>query len=409
MTAFESLPHPGERRVALRVTPAAERKIRQGHPWVWRDSVTRVTGDETNADLGVVFDDNRRFLAVGLWDPTSAIAFRLLHAGEPRTVDTDFFAERLLDAGLRRDALAGETTTTAWRMVHGENDQLPGLVVDRYEDVLVIRLDTAAWLGHLRSIVPLLIDLTDASTVVLRSSRRVQHNLPASLTSGTALVGATPAEPVQFLENGLRFEADVVAGQKTGHFLDQRDNRRLVRGLSEHGDVLDVFCNSGGFGVHAAHGGARSVHFVDASPWAVESAHHHFDLNSASFGHCATTGHVGDAFEHLQSLRNEKRSFDLVIIDPPSFAPNAGAVDAARRSYRRLVRLGASVVRTGGILMQCSCSSRIDAQDFTQLVSAAIADSGRRATAPLVTGHAVDHPIGFPEGAYLKAVISTLD
>jgi 23S rRNA (cytosine1962-C5)-methyltransferase len=396
------------RRLAVRVTADAVRQLRRGHPWLFAGSITGVKGDGKPGDLAVVFDDRRRFVAIGLYDPTSPIRVRLLHHGGPMPIDEGFWAGRI-DASLERRApLVARGDTTAYRCVHGENDGLPGLVVDRYESTLVLKVYTAAWLTHLPVIVDVLRQRLAPDRVLLRFGRTVDEGDRAGLVEGTALVGAVPEHPVPFLENGLRMEADVVRGQKTGHFLDQRDNRRLLRRYTAGTDVLDVFSCTGGFSLHAAAGGARSVHSVDAAAGALATGRRNLALNGhlPEVGACRHDSTTGDAFEVLGRLAHDGVRFDVVVIDPPSFAARRSSVDRALHAYGRLTDLGLAVVRPGGLLLQASCSSRIDEATFVELVR-------RRAAAARVgldelhrTGHPVDHPVGFPEGAYLKALFA---
>jgi len=403
------LPEPSTDRVAVHVTRDALRQIKGGHPWVWSQSIQRTNKPGAVGDLAVVFDDDRKFVGIGLWDPHAAIPVRLLHTGAPQQIDTDFFTARLVEALDRRRALEQDPSTTGYRLVHGENDQLPGLVVDRYDRSLVVKLDTAAWIPHLGHVVPLLIDLVDAERVVLRSSRSAEKSLPPSLASGTTIHGDAPQAPVRFHENGLVFQADLVHGQKTGFFLDQRDNRQLVAAQARDGDVLDLFCNSGGFSVHAAVGGARSVHSVDLSAHAIAATATHLLLNEDQIGnHVACTQQVADAFDAIDMLRRGRRRFDLVIVDPPSFAPNNDAVPAAENAYRRLASAAAELVHDGGWFFQASCSSRIDNTQFYDIVHEGITEADRTAGQSIRTSHAVDHPIGFVHGSYLKAVLTQL-
>ena len=225
---------PGARRVAVRVTKDALRRIRGGHPWVFDGSVTSVRPEGRTGDLAVIFDDRRRFRAIGLYDPASPIRVKVLHQGEPTPVDGDFFERQLRTALERRAPLVASDHTTGYRWVSGENDGLPGLVVDRYADTIVVKVYTAAWFPHLTPVVGAISRVVDADRVVLRLARSVEPPdsplFDCPLVDGAALLGDLPDGPVRFLEHGLRFEADVVHGQKTGHFLDKRDNRLLVRG-----------------------------------------------------------------------------------------------------------------------------------------------------------------------------------
>ena len=407
LDSTEAVPDPALERVAVHVTSDALRQVRSGHPWVWDRSITRTSKPGKAGDLAVIFDDKRRFAAIGLWDPHAPIAVRVLHSGNPREISEDFFTERLVTAVDRRRQLEDDGDTTGYRLVHGENDGLPGLVIDRYDTTLVVKLDTAAWLPHLPLLLPQAVSLADAERVVLRASRRIAAELTAPLTDGATIIGEPPAGPIRFLENGLLFEADVERGQKTGHFLDQRDNRRLIGSQCADADVLDVFCNTGGFSVYAAAGGARSVHSIDISRYAVEATTRHIELNREILGFAAThTGHVADAFDAMAELAERHVLFDVVIVDPPSFAPNSISLPSARRAYRRLTTLAAQLISPGGRLLQASCSSRLEAPEFYALVNDGLADAQCRATKVVRTNHALDHPIGFAHGAYLKAVFA---
>lgn len=403
------LPELSDERLAVNVTPDALRHVRAGHPWIWDGSIEKISRQGRSGELAVIFDDRRKFAAIGMFDPDSPIAIRVLHQGSPSTIDADFFSERLLAALARRQPLIDRGDTTAYRLVHGENDGLPGLVVDRYLNTLVLRLDTAMWLPHLPSIVPQLLELTDINDVVLRTSRRIEAMLPEGIHDGMALVGTLPKGPIRFRENGLVFEADVIKGQKTGHFLDQRNNREMVAARTRDASVLDVFCNTGGFSVNAAAAGARQIHSIDSSPHAIDATSHHMELNRRELDFSAEhTVQVADAFEAMGELVDRRATFDVVIVDPPSFAPNTSALPAARQAYRRLTALAIDLLGAGGTLFQASCSSRIDELDFHDLVADEIDAAGFKATNVIRTSHALDHPITFEQGGYLKATLIDL-
>lgn len=404
--ALDDLPRPSERRVAARVTKDALRQIRGGSPWLYDGSISSVSHEGAPGDLAVVFDDQRDFAAIGLWDPTSPIRVKVLHVGRPRTIDGEFWRDRLGAALDRRSGLLADESTDAYRLVHGENDGFPGLIVDQYHRTLVVKIYTAAWFAHLRDVVAALRDRTEPERIVLRFGRSVAGGETFGLSDGDTIVGAAPVGPVLFRERGLVLEADVERGQKTGHFLDQRDNRALVRSMAAGLDVLDVFASTGGFSVSAAVGGARSVHLVDQSAPAIETAERNLRHNRhiPEVRRCATHSTVGDAFEVLARLAERDERFDLVIVDPPSFASNQAAVPRALAAYARLTRLALAVTKPGGTLVQCSCSSRVTADDFGQAVLAAAASAGRDVHLTRRTSHAVDHPIGFEHGEYLKAV-----
>lgn len=413
------------RRVSVRLTRDAQRQVRGGHPWVFDASITGTSHEGEPGDLAVLFDDKRRFLAIGLWDPSSPIRVRVLHRGRPRPIDDAFWHEQLGAALARRAglaALAAQGVTTAYRAVHGENDGLPGLVIDRYDRTWVIRLDTAAWAPHLPAVLDglqtLAADLPGASggapweRVVLRSSRQARTGLVAiGLADGVMLAGDPPEGPIAFRENGLAFAADVVRGQKTGHFLDQRDNRARVGALAGGARVLDVFSCTGGFTVHAAAGGAAAVHSVDASPHAVAEVAANLGRNHdrPAVATCRATAAVGDAFDLMAGLDEAGTRYDVVVVDPPSFASKQADVPRALGAYRRLTTLALPLLVPGGVLVQSSCSSRVPADDLFAAVHQAAAGAGRPLQEIERTSHAEDHPVGFRQGAYLKTLFARVD
>jgi len=241
----------------------------------------------------------------------------------------------------------------------------------------------------------------------VRASRHCQAGLPPALQDSATVFGSAPDGPIEFYENGLLFHADIERGQKTGHFLDQRDNRQLIGERCNDASVLDVFCNTGGFSVYACAGGARSVHSVDVSRHAIGATRRHVELNRSGLGfRTRHTAAVADAFDAMADLADQRQRFDVVVVDPPSFAPNSSAIPAAQRAYQRLTSLALEVLAPGGTLLQASCSSRLGANEFYDLVLDEIDYNAQRATNTIRTGHAIDHPIGFSQGAYLKAIIT---
>ena len=401
------VPRPGEKRLAVRVTPDALRHIRAGHPWVFEESVTSISHEATAGDLAVIFDDDRKFVALALYDPDSPIQFRILHVGKPTPIDSDWWHSTIRTALDRRVSFTSDPDADhlAYRVLNGENDGVSGLGVDRYADVLVIKVYSEVWLPHLVAVVNALLDVTGCGGVVLRLARNLQTRETFGLEDGDVIAGKVPEGPVRFLEAGLWFDADVRLGQKTGHFLDQRANRVRVGQMAPGRDVLDVFASTGGFSVHAAAGGARSVHAVDISAPTLAAAEHNMGLNAAldAVTACKFTTEVGDAFEVMVSLARAGTTYDLVVVDPPSFAQRQTNVEGALRAYTRLTHLALRLVRPGGTLMHASCSSRVTAQEFFDTVLDAAESAGRTLTEIERTGHDVDHPVSFREGAYLKA------
>jgi 23S rRNA (cytosine1962-C5)-methyltransferase len=407
MGILDTIPPPSGHRLALRVTPEAQRALRQGHPWLFDRAIVSQSAAGHPGDLAVIFDDRRRFLAIGLYDPASPIRVRVLQQGAPAAIDAAFFAGRLAAAADRRAALAGQDTT-GYRLVHGEGDGLPGLVIDRYGRVLVLKLYSTAWLPHLSEVLAGLAGVAPADAIVLRLSRATQRQLAAlhGLVDGATLAGTLAANPVIFCENGLRFEADVLHGQKTGFFLDQRENRAHVEGLAAGKETLNVFAYTGGFSLYAARGGALAVLSLDSSAPAVAAAQRNFEINH-DLPAVAAARHevlVEDAFAALARLAHAGRRFDLVVVDPPAFAKQQSDIPAALHSYERLATLALGVLRPGGTLVMASCSSRVSSLDFFAAVRRGAARAGRALHEFDHTGHPVDHPIGFAEGAYLKCV-----
>jgi 23S rRNA (cytosine1962-C5)-methyltransferase len=407
------LPSPDAQRVALRVTPEAEHALRDGHPWLFDRAIRHQSHEGRPGDLAVVFDRNRRFLAVGLYDPHSSIRVRVLQHGKPATIGQSWFQAKLAAAArLRTPLLEGppETATTGYRLVHGENDGLPGLVIDRYEQTLVVEIYTTAWIPHLKNVLPALGDTTRFERLILRLGRAAleQSQDLYGLDDGSVLLGPELDGPVLFWENGLRFEADPVHGQKTGFFLDQRDNRARVEKLAGGKAVLNVFAYTGGFSVYAARGGAREVVSVDASAPALEAAKRNMAHNRQLPAVAAASHQTvpGDAFEVLAQIAKSGRRFDMVIVDPPAFAKRQDQVPQALSAYERLTRLSLGVLKSGGTLVQASCSSRVDAETFFTTINRTAAQARRPLREIERTGHALDHPVTFKEGAYLKCLFA---
>ncbi len=406
---LSQLPSPAPKRIALRISPPAERALRHGHPWIFDQGITEQSHEGAPGDLAVIFDNKRHFLAVGLYDPTSSIRVRILQSRQPATINVDWFRSKLVAASQVRKPLVGQSTD-GYRLVHGENDGLPGLVIDRYAETLVLKIYSPGWIPHLKEFISALLE-TKCERLILRLNRSLQKQAEFlhGLGDGMTLAGSPPEGLILFRENGITFECDPIHGQKTGFFLDQRENRARVEKLSKGKSVLNVFAYTGGFSVYAARGGAKQVVSVDVSAPAMQAAIRNFSYNQ-QFAAVKSAIHETiseDAFEVLARMESQKRLFDLVILDPPMFAQNQSQVAAGLSAYRKLTRLGLGVLRPGGILVQASCSSRIDAETFFDTIHQSARESSRRLTEIERTGHALDHPIGFDEGAYLKCLFAT--
>ena len=401
-------------RLRLRVTATAETILRGGHPWLFADSIREQNRAGHAGELAVIYDRKDKFLAIGLFDPESPLRVRVLHTGKPATLDAAWWRKNLSQALRRREGLF-DHRTNGYRCINGESDNWPGLVLDRYAATFVLKLYTAAWLPRLAEITASIQDTLKPARLVLRLSRNIQEpaRRNSRLEDGSELLREgeeTPslpshaAGPVVFLETGIRFEADVVRGQKTGFFLDQRENRRRVEAFARGGQVLNAFSFSGGFSLYAARGGAKSVTDLDISAHALESAKRNFALNQSdvNIAACRHETIQTDAFTWLE--QNPARKFDLVILDPPSLARREDEREDAIQVYGELVANGIKTLRPGGLLVASSCSAHVSAAEFFDAVHRAAQKSGRGFTGLETTRHAADHPATFPEAQYLKCI-----
>lgn len=400
------------RNIAVRVSANAESMIRKKHPWIFDQSIIYQSHAGTAGDLAVIFDANRNFLAVGLWDPDSVIRIRILQFLKSADISKNWFTQKIQSAiELRKDLTTQHTN--GYRVVFGENDGLPGLVVDRYDRIFVIKIYTAAWVPYLKWIAESLRELFGFETLVIRLSRNITQNIAAEygLRDGAILDGKDLSEAVLFTENGLIFEADPIQGHKTGFYLDQRDNRAKVEKLSAGKTVLNVFSYNGGFSLYAARGGAKAVTNVDLNPLALASAQRNFsyNLDHPAILACEHETIAEDAFKYLQRTAHSGKKFDMVILDPPMFAQNQSQVARAIANYQTLTRFGLGVLIPGGVLVQASCSSRISPSEFFEAIHAAILRTGRKIHEIDRTGHPVDHPVGFAEGEYLKCLFARIE
>ena len=392
-------------RLRLRVTAAAESAVRSGHPWIYAQSVRETNRKGALGELAVVYDRKDQFLAIGLFDPQSPLRLRVLHAGKPQPIDSAWWEARLRACVERRAGLF-DAHTTGYRCIHGESDGWPGLVLDRYADTFVLKLYTAAWLPRLVSLSAMVQRVFNPQRIVLRLSRNIQPLARAQfqVDDGQVVSGPSTDRPVEFLETHLRFAADVIRGQKTGFFLDQRENRRLVGSLSSGRHVLNAFSFSGGFSLYAARGGAKSVMDLDISSHALESARRNFELNRSepAVACCHRKAAQADAFEWLKEAR--ERRFDLVILDPPSLAKREAERSGAMQAYGKLAESGLRILRPQGLLVAASCSAHVSKEEFVEVVQQAAQSSDRRFELLQVTGHPPDHPATFREAQYLKCI-----
>lgn len=383
------------RRLVLR--EGKQRAVSNRHPWIFSGAILREEGPE-DAAIGDLFDRSGALLASGFYSTHSQIRLRALTFGQPFV--PGILSERIRAAlALRRSILPA--ATEAVRLIHAEGDRLPGLIVDRYADLLVVEI-TSAGLEQLRGEVLgiLQTELRPRAIVFANDgpSRRIER-----LPEESEIIGDFPDEVV-VLEHGLSFVVEPLKGQKTGFFIDQRVNRRRLRELSHGKDVLNLFGYSGGFGVYAIAGGANSVEEVDVSHHAIGLARRNHDLNEGSK---SVTFSVADAFEHVRKLNADERQFDIVVCDPPAFARSRRDVDRASRGYKDINLQALRMIRDGGYLMTFSCSGHVDADLFQKILFAAALDAGREVSISARLGAGPDHPVSIycPESEYLKGLL----
>ncbi|MFZ1041429.1 MAG: class I SAM-dependent methyltransferase [Anaerolineales bacterium] len=388
--------------------PGREKSVLRRHPWIFSGAIQQADSNIASGATVDVLSSKGEFLARGAYSPQSQIRIRAwTFNGEP--IDKDFFRKRIrASLNGRSPLLLGEGSrvrfTNAIRLIYAESDGIPGLIVDRYEDILVLQSLTAGSEYWKETIADLLLEETGLKNIYERSDADVREL--EGLTSKAGIMrGTIPDSPMTITEYGLKFLVDIEHGHKTGFYLDQRANRQRVRTLAKDKDVLDCFCYTGGFTVNALAGDAKSVLSVDASAEALTLARQNVELNKLPIEKAQFL--EGDVFQVLRKFRDEGRTFDMIILDPPKFAPTAAQADKAARGYKDINLLAFKLVRSNGILVTFSCSGGVDAALFQKIIAGAALDANVDAQIIEHLSQAGDHPISlhFPEGAYLKGLV----
>lgn len=376
--------------------------VRRGHPWLFSGALRPSVPALEPGAIVAVHDADGRFLGRGYYHPQTDIAIRLLTRDPDEAIDVPFFTRRIRQALDLRAPLAG-TETDAYRLINAEGDFLPGLIVDRYADVLVAQISTAG----MERLTPLAIESLRAELqpagIVLRNEVSVRAREGLERERARVAWGEAP-QVVTIRENGVRFQVDIMAGQKTGFFLDQRDKRAALRKYAAGKTVLNAFSYTGGFGVAAALAGARTVTSLDSSGPVIAQAREQFALNGLDPE--AQVFAIGDAFQWLSDHADAGDMYDIVILDPPAFAKTQQQRPQALRAYRRLNLLGLRVLAPGGLLVTCSCSGTITLEEFTGVVAEASAATRRTLQTAEIFAHGLDHPtlLAMPESGYLKVL-----
>ena len=390
---------------AIILKPGREKPILRRHPWIFSGAVAHLQDEpENGGTVDVLSADKTTFLARAAYSHHSNIRARVWTWDENQAVGAEFFRQRLRDAIAFRQSWIEPSQTNAMRLVYAESDGLPGLIVDRYGDVLIMQCLTSGAAYWRETFADILLDLTGVDTIYERSDVDVR-NLEGLPHETGVLRGVEPPETIQIVENGLLFGVDVRRGHKTGFYLDQRANRQRVRAFSQGRRVLDCFSYTGGFTISALTGGAESVVSVDSSSDALEGVQANLRLNDLPEDQVELL--EGDVFQELRKFRDRNRQFDMIILDPPKFAPTKKQIERASRGYKDINLLAFKLLTVGGILVTFSCSGGVSADLFQKIVAGAALDAGADVQIIEHLSQGADHPIAlnFPEGAYLKGLV----
>jgi 23S rRNA (cytosine1962-C5)-methyltransferase len=389
---------------ALVLNKGRERSLKRRHPWVFSGAVQRASGEPKSGDAVELRDAAGNPLAVAAFSPQSQIRARVWSFDPKEPVDAAFFRTRLARALALREALPASRHTNALRLIHGESDGLPGLIVDRYADVLVAQFLAAGVERWRETLLDLLAELTACAAIFERSDAEVRA-LEGLQPRVGFFRGDRNASRCPIVEYGLNFRVDVEQGQKTGFFLDQRENRQRVRSLAAGRAVLDGFCYTGGFSIAALAGGATRVSAIESSAPAIEVARENLAANPLDPAKVQFM--QADVFSELRALRDRGARFDMVVLDPPKFAPTAAQARNAARAYKDINLLALKLLAPGGLLATFSCSGGVSPELFQSIVAGAALDAGADAKIIERFGAAADHPVAleFPEGEYLKGLL----
>jgi 23S rRNA (cytosine1962-C5)-methyltransferase len=389
----------------ITLNPNREKSLLRRHPWIFASAIHHVDGEPASGATVDLLSSEGQFLARASYSPLSQIRSRVwTFMDEP--VDREFFRKRIKSAQALRDISHLLDTTDSYRLIHGESDGIPGLIVDRYKDVLVLQSLTAGSEFWKETIADLLVEETGIKNIYERSDADVRELEGLKPITGI-LRGKIDDLRLTIDEYNLKFYVDIGHGHKTGFYLDQRHNRHRMGGFAKDRDVLNCFCYTGGFSIHALANGAKSVLSIDSSADALALLEENITLNRVRVPANRHTSLEGDVFQLLRKFRDENRSFDMVILDPPKFAPTAAHAEKASRAYKDINLLAFKLLRHGGMLITYSCSGGIDSALFQKIVASAALDAGVDATIIEHLSQGADHPVSlhFPEGAYLKGLV----
>ncbi len=383
--------------------PGREKSLLRRHPWIFSGAIQKADENIASGSTVDLLSSDKKFIARASYSPTSQIRARVW-TFEDEPVDKEFFRHKIRSSLATRQMLNIESQSNSYRLIYAESDGIPGLIVDKYNEVLVLQSLTAGSEYWKETFADILLEETGLSTIYERSDADVRE-LEGLTPKVGVLRGTLSTTLITIQEFGLKFNVNFATGHKTGFYFDQRVNRLRVRELSKDKDVLDCFCYSGGFTTNALAGGANSVVSVDSSADALEFCKENIVINDLPLD--KHTSLEGDVFQLLRKFRDENRSFDMIILDPPKFAPTSAHAEKATRAYKDINLLAFKLLRPGGILVTFSCSGGVDAGLFQKIVAGAALDAGVEAQIVEHLSQGADHPVSlhFPEGAYLKGLV----
>ncbi|KIO77056.1 pseudouridine synthase [Pedobacter lusitanus] len=381
-----------------------EKAVHQKHPWIFSGAIDKVKGNPLNGEVIRVLAADQSFLGYGYYNGQSRVAVRLLEWEEDNIIDKAWYHSRLKNAIASRAHLLSDLETNTCRLVFSEADYLPGLIVDKYADYLSLQILSAGMENVKAELIEILIAELNPVGIFDKSDANARTHENLEVSQGL-LWGATPPEFIEVKENGVRYHINIADGQKSGFYCDQRDNREILAAYTKDKEVLDCFCYSGGFTLNSLKHGAKHVTSVDSSALAIETLKHNLGLNG--FMEHQQTSIQSDVNKQLRSFKEDGKTFDVIILDPPKYAPSRSALDRAARAYKDLNRLGMLLLKSGGILATYSCSGAVDLETFKQIIAWAALDAGREVQIIKQFHQPEDHPIriSFPEGEYLKGLL----
>ncbi|MDB5139962.1 MAG: pseudouridine synthase [Mucilaginibacter sp.] len=381
-----------------------EKAVLQRHPWVFSGAIERVKGKPANGDIVRLIDTKGGFMACGFYNDQSRVAVRLLEWDENVVVDENWFREKVALAVASRSNILADGNTNTCRLIFSESDYLPGLIVDKYAGHLAVQVLTSG----IQNMLPVIIDelqrLLQPESIFDKSdaSSRDHEGLE---TQNVVLAGNHPPDRVEVKENGIRYNINIAEGQKSGFYCDQRDNRKIVASHAKGKKVLDCFCYTGGFTLNCLENGAASVTLVDSSVPAIDTLKENIVLNG--FDTAKITAIPSDVNKQLRKFKEDAELFDLIVLDPPKYAPSRSALDKASRAYKDLNRLAMLLLTPGGLLATYSCSGAMNMETFKQVIAWAALDAGKKVQFIHQFCQPEDHPVraSFPEGEYLKGLL----